>query len=227
VETLDEQEVFRHCSPRTHAAWLRERHAHPLSHVGQGGGECRLSDKTEGRPAGHGCLLAGCGRVARTLLRQIKQEVAMIFSRTSQYAIQALIYLATQPSGTRVLSREVAQSLGVPSPYLAKILQDLSREKLLDSARGRTGGFSLHSGAEKTSLLDIVLMMERPRVDRECLLGLKVCNDETACPLHRKWKPVKKEILARLGKVTLISLAHAVQSGEYRLTDLPSALSQG
>jgi len=153
-------------------------------------------------------------------------EAAMIFSRTSQYAIQALIYLATQPSGRRVLNREIAQNLGVPSAYLAKILQGLSREKLLHSSRGRCGGFSLRPGAEKTSLLDIVLLTEGARVDRECLLGLKECTDETACPLHRKWKPVKKEILAYFGSVTLVRLAHAVQSGQYRLADLPLALSQ-
>ncbi|HSO45778.1 MAG TPA: Rrf2 family transcriptional regulator [Rhodoferax sp.] len=148
----------------------------------------------------------------------------MIFSRTSQYSIQALIYLATPPIGRRVLNREIAQNRGVPSAYLAKILQGLSREKLLYSSRGRSGGFSLCPGAEKTSLLDIVLLTEGPRMDRECLLGLKVCTDETACPLHRKWKPVKKEILASLGSVTLIRLAQAVQSGQYRLADLPLAL---
>jgi Rrf2 family iron-sulfur cluster assembly transcriptional regulator len=191
------------------------------------GANVGLATKTEDRPDSRGGLLAGCGRVARALLRPVEQEVAMIFSRTSQYAIQALIYLAAQPSGKRELNREIAQNLGVPSPYLAKILQDLSRGKLLHSSRGRSGGFSLRPGAEMTSLLDIVLMMESPRADRECLLGLKACNDETACPLHRKWKPIKKEILARLGKVTLVSLAQAVQSGEYRLTDLPSALSRG
>lgn len=151
----------------------------------------------------------------------------MIFSRTTQYAIQALIYLAAQPSGKRVLNREIAQNLGVPSPYLAKILQSLSRDKLLDSSRGRTGGFSLCPGAEKASLLDIVFLTEGPRVDRECLLGLKVCKDETACPLHRKWKPVKKVILASLGSVTLIHLAQAVKSGQYRLADLPLALTRG
>ena len=150
----------------------------------------------------------------------------MIFSRTSQYAIQALIYLATQPSGRRMLNREIAQNLGVPSAYLAKILQGLSRENLLHSSRGRSGGFSLRADAGKTSLLDIVLLTEGARVDRECLLGLKACQDETACPLHRKWKPVKKEILASLGNVTLIHLAQAVQSGQYRLTDLPLALSR-
>lgn len=150
----------------------------------------------------------------------------MIFSRTSQYAIQALIYLATQPDGQRLLNREIAHNLGVPSAYLAKILQHLSREKLLHSSRGRHGGFSLRHGAGKTSLLDIILLMEGARVDRECLLGLKACADETACPLHRKWKPVKKEILAYFGNITLIRLAQAVQSGQYRLADLPSALSR-
>jgi Rrf2 family protein len=150
----------------------------------------------------------------------------MIFSRTSQYAIQALIYLATQPDGELVLSRDIAHKLGVPSAYLAKILKDLSRAQLLHSFRGRNGGFSLRSGAGKSNLLDILLLMDGPRVDRECLLGLKACQDETACPLHRKWKPVKKDILACLGNITLINLAMAVQSGQYRLCDLPQALAQ-
>ncbi len=150
----------------------------------------------------------------------------MIFSRTSQYAIQALIYLATQPSGKWVLNREIAQALGVPSAYLAKVLHDLSRGEMLNSSRGRHGGFSLRSDAGKSNLLDILLLMDGPRVDRECLLGLKACNDETACPLHRKWKPVKKDILACLGNITLTHLARAVQSGQYRLCDLPQALAQ-
>jgi len=148
----------------------------------------------------------------------------MIFTRTSQYAIQALIYLATQPSGQLVLSRDIAHRLGVPSAYLAKILQGLSREELLHSFRGRNGGFSLRSGVENSNLLDILLLTDGPRVDRECLLGLKACGDETACPMHRKWKPVKKEMLAYLGNVTLTHLAKAVQSGQYRLADLPLAL---
>ena len=148
----------------------------------------------------------------------------MIFSRTSQYAIQALIYLATQPRGKPVLNREIADSLGVPSAYLAKILQDLSRGQILDSSRGRRGGFSLRRDAEQTSLLDIILLLEGIRVKRECLLGLKQCRDETACPVHRKWKRVKHELLAYLGGLTLSHLAEAIRRGHYRLSDLPLAL---
>lgn len=148
----------------------------------------------------------------------------MIFSRTSQYAIQALIYLATQPRGQPVLNREIADSIGVPAAYLAKILQGLSRGQILDSLRGRHGGFILHSGAERTSLLDVMLLLDGNRVERECLLGLKRCSDETACPVHRKWKRVKHEVLACLGSLTLGDLAEAVQRGQYRLSDLPLAL---
>lgn len=148
----------------------------------------------------------------------------MIFSRTSQYAIQALIYLATQPGGQPSHNHEIARKLGVPPAYLAKILQGLCRQQLLDSSRGRRGGFRLREGAEKTNLLDIVLITEGSRVDRECLLGLKICDDETACPLHLKWKPIKKQMRAYLGRVTLVHLAKAVQSGQYRLSDLPRAL---
>jgi Rrf2 family protein len=148
----------------------------------------------------------------------------MILSRTSQYSIQALIYLATRPAGQSVLCRDIAIELGVPSAYLAKVLQNLCRERFLDSTRGRHGGFSLCSGVENNNLLDIVLRTDGPRVDRECLLGLKACHDETACPMHRQWKPVKKEILTCLGNVTLMHLAKAVQIGQYRLADLPQGL---
>ena len=54
----------------------------------------------------------------------------MILSRTSQYAIQALIYIATRPSGEPVLNREIASYLGVPSAYLAKIMQNLCKGNL-------------------------------------------------------------------------------------------------
>ncbi len=148
----------------------------------------------------------------------------MIISRTSQYAIQALIYLAAQPAGTRLLGRDIADSLGVPPAYMVKVLQGLCRGGLVDSHRGRHGGFALCDDAGQGNLLDVVRLTEGPRLDRECLLGLKTCQDETACPMHLKWKNVKADILACLGSVTLGQLAEAVLSGQYRLTDLPLAL---
>ncbi len=149
----------------------------------------------------------------------------MILSRTSQYAIQALIYIATQPPGTPVLTRTVAQYLNVPSAYLAKILQALARGKLLRSYRGRQGGFCLHEGGEKTDLMQIVILTEGPDLTETCLLGLKVCQNETACPMHAKWSPIKTRITELLHEQTLEKLSAAVRSGKYRLAELPAAVS--
>lgn len=148
----------------------------------------------------------------------------MILSRTSQYAIQALIFVATQPRGVPVLIRTVAKHLDVPPPYLAKIMQSLSRGKLINSFRGRQGGVCLHEGGEDIDLMRILTLIEGPGLTENCVLGLKICGDETACPMHTQWQPIKTKIVKLLTRQTLGKLAAAVRSGKYRLTELPFAL---
>lgn len=148
----------------------------------------------------------------------------MILSRTSQYAVQALIYMATQAAATPVLNKDIAAKLGVPAPYLAKILQSLAKGNLLFSFRGRLGGFCLRDSGEQITLMEILLLTEGPAFTESCLLGLKKCSDETACPLHFRWIPVKKKILDLLQDTNLEKLAKAVESGKYRLADVPARL---
>ncbi|MEQ1661989.1 MAG: Rrf2 family transcriptional regulator [Thiobacillus sp.] len=148
----------------------------------------------------------------------------MILSRTSQYAVQAMIYMATQPTAAPVLNKDIAAHLGVPAPYLAKILQGMAKGNLLFSFRGRLGGFCLREGGGKTTLMQILLLTEGAAFTESCLLGLKKCSDETACPLHVRWIPVKKKIMDLLQDTTLDKLAKAVETGKYRLTDIPGRL---
>jgi Rrf2 family protein len=148
----------------------------------------------------------------------------MILSRTSQYAVQALIYMATQPADTPVLNKDIAAKLGVPAPYLTKILQSLVKGNLLFSFRGRLGGFCLREDGGKITLMQILLLTEGSAFTESCLLGLKKCSDATACPLHFKWVPVKTKIIELLQATTLEKLAMAVKSGKYRLADIPGSL---
>ncbi|PIX96456.1 MAG: Rrf2 family transcriptional regulator [Hydrogenophilales bacterium CG_4_9_14_3_um_filter_63_34] len=146
----------------------------------------------------------------------------MVLSRTSQYAVQALIYIATQPPGEPVLNRDIAERLNVPAAYLAKILQNLCKQGVLDSFRGRLGGFRLREGMHRTTLMQVLLLTEGPEFTQSCILGLKVCSDATACPMHFKWIPVKKKIISLLNEMNLEELAKAVLTGKYRLSDLPT-----
>ncbi|MBS4097249.1 MAG: Rrf2 family transcriptional regulator [Sulfuricella sp.] len=151
----------------------------------------------------------------------------MILSRTSQYAIQALIYVATQPAGEPILNRKIAEHLSVPTAYLAKIMQILCKGSLLYSFRGRQGGFCLREGGGKTDLMQILVLIEGVGFTENCVLGLKVCSEATACPVHSKWLPIKEKIVHLLHEQTLEKLAQAVKSGKYRITDLPAAIMPG
>ena len=148
----------------------------------------------------------------------------MLISRTSQYAIQALIYIALRGVDTPILSREVAEQLGVPSAYLAKIMQMLCKGGVLSSFRGRLGGFCLREAPEKIELMHIMLVTEGREFSTECVLGLKVCSDETACPMHARWQPIKQEIIDMMTGMNLAELASAVREGRYRLSDIPGSL---
>jgi Rrf2 family protein len=146
----------------------------------------------------------------------------MILSRTSKYAIQALIYMATQPSGVAILNRTIAEKLGASPTYLAKILQNLCKFNLLYSFRGNHGGFCLREKGGEINLLQIVLVTEGPGIQEECVLGFKVCSDKKPCLMHTKWAPIRKEIIELLQSQNLEFLAAEVLSGKRLLSDLPA-----
>jgi Rrf2 family iron-sulfur cluster assembly transcriptional regulator len=131
----------------------------------------------------------------------------MIINRSTQYILQALMHMVAHPVGRPVLARELAEQLQLPSPYLAKLLQQPCRAGWLSSSRGRGGGFLLSPGAENLTLLEVLMLTEGERIHHECLLGLKACDDSTACVLHCEWKPIKQEILEHFGGYTLTQLA--------------------
>ena len=132
--------------------------------------------------------------------------------------------MATQPRGVAVLNRNIAENLGAPPTYLAKVLQNLCRGNLLYSYRGKQGGFCLQEGGEKITLMQIVVITEGPGFTKDCVLGLKICNDKAPCPMHKQWYPIKQEIVKLLESQTLNILSAAVMSGKYQLADLPAAL---
>ncbi|MDP6700895.1 MAG: Rrf2 family transcriptional regulator [Candidatus Latescibacteria bacterium] len=126
----------------------------------------------------------------------------MIFSQTSKYAIRALVHLAHYESTPR-LSPEIAEELDIPKCFLAKILQDLVRRNLLQSFKGRGGGFKLARAPDRITLLEIVQAVEGPEFGQHCLLGLSECGDHNPCPLHDQWTLHGNQFLNMLQSQTL------------------------
>ena len=123
-----------------------------------------------------------------------------------------MVYLASQPPGQYVLARSMAADLAIPRPYLAKLLNRLVQAGMVYSVRGRLGGFRLARPASQIGLLEIVMQVEGVEMKQDCLLGLKKCSDETACAMHKRWRPIKEQLFRILEEHSLAKLAQAINS---------------
>lgn len=132
----------------------------------------------------------------------------MIYTDSGKYAIRAVTYLAgCTPEELPVSAADVAEAEDIPPYYLAKVLQDLAREGLLDSVRGRGGGFLLDREPDKISVLDVLKAVENiSRLEKECVLGLDDCSDQAPCPLHNMWKNYRESLVAKLSEMTVADL---------------------
>lgn len=138
-----------------------------------------------------------------------------MISRTSEYAIRALAYLGTLEDRPWKLSREIASELGMPPPFLGKVLQTMAAVGIVESQRGRGGGFRLARPAHAVALIEIVEPIDHLGDRKMCVLGQKLCGDEHACPLHHAWKKTRETFLAALRKTTLADVERAEFPGSF------------
>lgn len=129
-----------------------------------------------------------------------------VLSRSSEYAVRALTYLALRENRGYCLSRTVAEDLRIPAPFLGKVLQALVGRGLLSSHRGRAGGFRLARPAAEIRVAEIVEAFDDIESQR-CVLGQAECTDENACPLHSEWCNVRDRFVNRLREMSLADLA--------------------
>ncbi len=115
----------------------------------------------------------------------------MIYSHTIKYALNTLVYLAEQPPEARNDVNQIAGALGIPKHYLGKILQDLRKQEIVESHRGRLGGFRLLRSPEDIGLYNVVSGIEDPRQYEMCIFDELECNRGRPCSAVCGWNRVK------------------------------------
>jgi Rrf2 family protein len=129
-----------------------------------------------------------------------------------------MIYISQKSrDGQRVGVKQVAESIDAPEHFIAKILQELSRKKLVQSMKGPNGGFYLEDDDLSTSLADIVMAIDGNNIYNECVLGLKACSQKNPCPVHNEYKEIKKNLITMLEKNTIANFKDKLDSGNYFL----------
>lgn len=135
--------------------------------------------------------------------------------------MQAMIYLAENENQGLIMVSAIAEAHDIPKHFLAKLVQTLTRHHLIKSFRGRKGGIKLARPASEITMLQVVNAIEGiPADDEMCIIGLDVCSEEVACPLHDQWQHIRDLVEETLHHQTLATLAEGMRKKRIELSQM-------
>jgi Rrf2 family protein len=147
----------------------------------------------------------------------------MKISAQEEYGLRCLLRLAKAESGTATLP-EVAAAEGLSVPYVAKLMAVLRNAGILESVRGRSGGYRLARPAEEVGLGSVLLILGEPLFDEvdycqkhagtEAPNG--ICMNHSTCTLKSLWQTLEQWMRHVLDQITLADLIR----DEGRVTEL-------
>ena len=138
-----------------------------------------------------------------------------MFSKACEYGIRASIFIAEQSLLDKKVSlKDIAKAIDSPEAYTSKILQQLSRNFIINSDKGPTGGFSMsQQELEEVKLSTVVTAIDGDAIYKGCGLGLKNCNEKMPCPVHNQFKVVREELREMLETTLVKSLTIDLKEG--------------
>ena len=120
--------------------------------------------------------------------------MTVLFSKQCEYGILSVLYIATKGNNAVVSSQEISERLDIPKEFVSKILQSLCKGRIIGSVKGKNGGFFLKRNPRRIHLIDIVRAIDGDDILNSCVLGFRECSSANPCPVHNKWKNIRKSI---------------------------------
>lgn len=141
-----------------------------------------------------------------------------ILSKTCQYAIRALIYISKNGSEVRKVGlKEVAEKLEIPAPFLAKVMQQLVRRRLVCSVKGPNGGFYLTDMGKKNTLFDVMEATDGLDSFAMCGLRMQECSPDNPCPIHYKIVQINDILKKTLASSTIHKMETQLHSSNFTI----------
>ena len=119
-----------------------------------------------------------------------------MLSKKVKYGLRALLLLAREHGKGPVLIADLARSEGIPKKFLELILLDLKNHGILQSKKGKGGGYSLGKVPEAITLGHVIRALDGPLAPIPCVsqtayLKCEECKDETTCGIRIVMKEVR------------------------------------
>lgn len=129
-----------------------------------------------------------------------------LVTKNIHYAIKSLLYLAGEPQQV-ISARALAVVLKIHRPFLRKILQILSKHKILKSLKGKGGGFILNVQPDKIRIKDVVNIFQIDMDIINCIFGRDVCSQANHCLLRKRLKIIEDKLHKELSTITIATLS--------------------
>ena len=135
----------------------------------------------------------------------------MRISTKGEYGLLAVVDLAMQPEGTAVQAVQIAERQGIPKQYLDQLMLILRKAGLIESVRGRQGGYKLARPARTITLLDVTVALEGPltntnfKTSRSRKYGVQHI-------LREIWEGLSRDTCTRLHGTTIEDICHQYQN---------------
>ncbi len=131
----------------------------------------------------------------------------MRMSAKAEYAVRAMVELATVDDGALLKTDELAQAQGIPPQFLVDILSDLRSYRLVRSRRGRDGGYELARPAADISIADVLRSIDGPLASvHDTGLGDLPYSGATAA-LTDVWRALRASMRSVLEQTSLADVA--------------------
>lgn len=142
-----------------------------------------------------------------------------MITRTGTHALLAVAALGRLQRDQYAGAAEIAAETQAPRNYLGKLLKRLADAGLLESQKGKGGGFRLRRDPSRIVLLDVIDPIESVSRWSGCFLGQGSCSDRRPCAVHERWKKVRDTYLSFLEETTIADLLQE--------SDLKEAVTRG
>lgn len=139
-----------------------------------------------------------------------------MFSKTTEYALRATIYIAQKSTIEHKLRiDEIANAIDSPQSFTAKVLQILTNDNILvSSVRGPNGGFYMTDKAKNLPLYAVLEVLGDDKTLTKCILGLNQCSEVKPCPMHQEYKMIKSQLVNIFQNRSIKDLADDLKAGD-------------
>ena len=130
----------------------------------------------------------------------------MRLTRAGEYAVRCVLCLAKRGRGKLVSRQDIAACGDIPTHFLAKIAQQLSRAGIIEIQQGAKGGYRLLVSPAKLTLLKVIETIIGEIFLNDCVLRPESCNSSSSCAINKVWLTARTQLRNTLREVTFAKL---------------------